>query len=140
MLAEEATALTVQGEPVLDLFVPINGSVELRVGGAVASTLPPYQLVGEASLLENLQSKGGEAWLLALREKGRAEVQEALLEFTGVGKKVADCVALFSLDQRDIIPVDVHVWQIAVRDFDPTLVEAKSLTPGVCGRGGGTQK
>ena len=60
VLADEATALTVQGEPVLDLFVPLNGTVEVRVGGAVASTLPPYQLVGEASLLENLQSKGGE--------------------------------------------------------------------------------
>jgi len=58
--ATEADALTVQGEPVLDLFVPLNGSVEVRVGGAVASRLPPYQLVGEASLLENLQSDGGE--------------------------------------------------------------------------------
>ena len=58
--AEEADALTVQGEPVLDLFVPLNGTIEVRVGGAVASTLPPYQLVGEASLLENLQSERGE--------------------------------------------------------------------------------
>lgn len=35
--------------------------------------------------------------------------------------KVADCVALFSLDRKDIIPVDTHVWQIACRDFDQTL-------------------
>ena len=39
-------------------------------------------------------------------------------------------------DQRGIIPVDVHVWQIAVRDFDPTLVEAKSLTPAIYDRVG----
>ena len=31
------------------------------MGGAVASYLPPFQLIGEASLLENLQSPGGEA-------------------------------------------------------------------------------
>jgi hypothetical protein len=31
----------------------------VRVNGVVATTLPPYQLVGEASLLENLQSPGG---------------------------------------------------------------------------------
>lgn len=58
--AVEAVALTVQDQPVLDLYVPLNGTIEVRVGGAVASTLPPYQLVGEASLLENLQSENGE--------------------------------------------------------------------------------
>lgn len=58
--ADEAVALTVQDQPVLDLFVPLNGTIEVRVGGAVASTLPPYTLVGEASLLENLQSERGE--------------------------------------------------------------------------------
>ena len=60
VLAEDATALTVQGEPLYDLYVPINGTIEVRVGGAVATTLPPYQLVGEAALLENLQSPNGE--------------------------------------------------------------------------------
>ncbi len=36
-------------------------------------------------------------------------MQEALIGFPGVGRKVADCVALFSLDQHGAIPVDVHV-------------------------------
>ena len=57
---EEADVLTTQGEPIYDLFVPLNGTVEVRVGGAVATVLPSYQLVGEASLLENLQSPRGE--------------------------------------------------------------------------------
>jgi hypothetical protein len=30
----------------------------------------------------------------------------------GVGPKVAACVALFSLDKHDAIPVDTHVWQV----------------------------
>ncbi|CAN0407425.1 unnamed protein product, partial [Discosporangium mesarthrocarpum] len=50
--------------------------------------------------------------------------------------KVADCVALFSLDQSSAIPVDVHVWRIACRDYDPTLKDCKSLTPGVYERVG----
>ena len=33
----------------------------------------------------------------------------------GVGRKVADCVALFSLDKHDVVPVDTHVWDIACR-------------------------
>ena len=32
---------------------------QVRVGNTVATRLPPFQLVGEASLLENLQSPGG---------------------------------------------------------------------------------
>jgi N-glycosylase/DNA lyase len=59
------------------------------------------------------------------------EVQTRLCEFSGVGRKVADCVALFSLHQENAIPVDVHVWNIARRDYDPhnQLAKIKSLTP-----------
>lgn len=57
---EACDTLTVQGEPVYNLYVPLSGPVEVRVAGVVATTLPPYQLVGEASLLENLQSANGE--------------------------------------------------------------------------------
>jgi N-glycosylase/DNA lyase len=78
-----------------------------------------------------LSSKGGEEFLMSLRSKPRKEVQVALLEFVGVGMKVADCVALFSLDQSDCIPVDTHVWNIACCYFDRTLVNHKSLTPTV---------
>ena len=78
-----------------------------------------------------LSSKGGEDFLISLRSKPRKEVQAALLEFVGVGMKVADCVALFSLDQSDCIPVDTHVWNIACCYFDRTLVNHKSLTPTV---------
>jgi hypothetical protein len=35
----------------------------------------------------------------------------------GIGRKVADCVALFSLDQIDTIPVDTHIWSITNRDY-----------------------
>ena len=48
---------------------------------------------------------------------------------SGVGRKVADCVGLFSLNQPGAIPVDTHVWDISVRDYDPSLSQYKSLTP-----------
>lgn len=84
--------------------------------------------------METLTSLGGEAYLAGLRqETDPAVVQEALLQFAGVGRKVADCVALFSLGQTRAIPVDVHVWNIARRDYDPdqALAHVKSLTPAV---------
>jgi 3-methyladenine DNA glycosylase/8-oxoguanine DNA glycosylase len=51
--------------------------------------------------------------------------QESLLRLRGVGRKVADCVALFSLDQAGAVPVDTHVWRIACRDYDASLKNAK---------------
>lgn len=38
-------------------------------------------------------------------------------------------MAVFSLDQSESVPVDVHVWDIAVRDYNPNLQTALSLTP-----------
>lgn len=51
--------LTKQNEPLRDLFVSISGDLDVVVGGVVTTTIPPFQLVGEASLLENLQSDDG---------------------------------------------------------------------------------
>ncbi|KAF9364829.1 8-oxoguanine glycosylase ogg1 [Mortierella sp. NVP85] len=59
----------------------------------------------------------GEEWLMGLRKLPYEEAHNALLTLQGVGPKVADCVCLMSLDKRNVIPVDTHVWQIAVRDY-----------------------
>ncbi len=69
---------------------------------------------------------GGSQWLEDLRRAGptaRLHVNEQLQQLPGVGRKVADCVALFSLDQTAAVPVDVHVYDIAARDYDPSLLD-----------------
>lgn len=86
--------------------------------------------------VSKLEDRGGVPWLRGLRGQPLPEVRQALTELPGVGPKVADCVALFSLDATDAIPVDTHVWQIACRDLDPTLATAKSLTPTIYNRVG----
>jgi N-glycosylase/DNA lyase len=85
-----------------------------------------------------LKEYGGDDYLLKLRTQRDSEaVQEELIKFSGIGRKVADCIALFSLDQNDAIPVDVHVQHIASRDYDPTVLgEAKSITPTIYRRVG----
>ena len=75
-------------------------------------------------------------FLLNLRTAEQQAVQDTLICYKGIGRKVADCVALFSLDQPACVPVDTHVWRIACRDFDPSLKSAKSLTPTVYQRVG----
>ena len=56
------------------------------------------------------------------------EAQADLATLPGVGPKVAACACLFSLDKHDAIPVDTHVWQLAVEHYCREL-EGKSLTP-----------
>ncbi|GIL92014.1 hypothetical protein Vretimale_18518 [Volvox reticuliferus] len=75
---------------------------------------------------------GGRAWLLGLRQVGLEEAVEALTELPGIGPKVAACICLFSLDKHQAIPVDTHVWQIAVRYYCPAL-RGKSLTKKIHG-------
>lgn len=68
----------------------------------------------------------GEELLYSWRGLGRKEVAAKLIKFHGVGRKVASCAALFSLDQLGEIPCDTHIWQIATR-YLPKLKQ-KSLT------------
>ncbi|GAX21501.1 N-glycosylase/DNA lyase [Fistulifera solaris] len=82
--------------------------------------------------MEKIKAASGEPYLNSLRGvKSPLDVQEALIQFPGVGRKVADCIALFSLRQTEAIPVDVHVWDMARRDYAFNTSNVKSLTPTV---------
>lgn len=79
--------------------------------------------------------EASEAWLMTLRDTSTSEAREELLKFIGVGRKVADCILLMSLDkvrspcacvtqlltklfvQKEVIPVDTHVHQIAIKHY-----------------------
>lgn len=78
-----------------------------------------------------VKANGGEAWLESLRAVSLEDARSKLVTLHGVGRKVADCIAVFSLDKTACVPCDTHVWRIACRDMDPTLAECKSLTPAV---------
>lgn len=52
-----------------------------------------------------------------MRQQDYETAHEFLLQLTGVGPKVADCICLMALDKHDVVPIDTHVYQIAVRDF-----------------------
>lgn len=45
------------------------------------------------------------------------EARKALLEFAGVGLKVADCVLLFSLEKLEAFPVDVWVKRVILNHY-----------------------
>ena len=54
-----------------------------------------------------------EEWLMTLRQLSTAEARDELLKFMGVGRKVADCVLLMSLDKVTLYtPSTVMLYQL----------------------------
>lgn len=66
------------------------------------------------AILEALRERFGRATLAPLRRMNDAEAEAFLTSLPGVGRKVAKCVLMYSLE-RQVLPVDVHVHRIAAR-------------------------
>ena len=69
----------------------------------------------------NTKSHGKEQ----LTVKNLNKIREQLMELKGVGKKVADWIALFSLNCHHSIPVDTHIFQIANRVYGKGTKDTK---------------
>lgn len=75
-----------------------------------------------------LKEQGGHQWLAELRSQPFDQAVDALCTLCGVGPKVAACVALFSLDKHEAVPVDVHVWRLATKHY-ATHLRGKTNNP-----------
>jgi N-glycosylase/DNA lyase len=72
-----------------------------------------------------------------LRKMPYEEAKEVLLEFPGVGLKVADCTLLFSLGKLEAFPVDVWIKRIVLKyypnnflkEFVEKFSRRESITP-----------
>jgi len=121
--------------PTLEELMPATEE-ELRLMGL--GYRAPYIIKTRDLLVQ----KGGKEYLFSLRGHPDPDfVQSELMQFVGVGRKVADCIALFSLAQVNVVPVDTHVQQIACREYcdssDQLLMRSKkSLTPALYTRVG----
>jgi len=74
------------------------------------------------AMARQLKERGGLSWLLSLGALPHEEAQQSLAKLSGVGRKVADCVLLFSeLKFSGAIPVDTHCWQFMLRSYLPDL-------------------
>lgn len=66
------------------------------------------------NLLDAVIARFGEPSLEPLRPMSDKEAEAFLLSLPGVGKKIARCVLMYSLD-RQVFPVDTHCWRISRR-------------------------
>jgi len=55
--------------------------------------------------------------LESLRKKSYEKARHELLDFPGVGLKVADCVSLFSLEKLEAFPVDVWIKRSILKHY-----------------------
>ncbi|KAG0146636.1 hypothetical protein CROQUDRAFT_44105 [Cronartium quercuum f. sp. fusiforme G11] len=66
-------------------------------------------------------------YLSQLGQLDYSAAHEALVKnFDGVGPKVADCICLFGLGFVGVVPVDVHVFAIAKRDYGIVVKPGKA--------------
>lgn len=66
-------------------------------------------------------AKGNLQWFQLLQELDYKSAHAQLVQLTGIGPKVADCICLMSLNHLEAIPVDTHVYQIAAQHYMPKL-------------------
>ena len=88
--------------------VPASELADLRFG---------YRAEYIPSAAKTLLERGGAAYLHKLADKttSTAEALEALKALHGVGPKVAACVALYALEKHELVPLDVHMLDVATR-------------------------
>lgn len=77
---------------------------------------------------QGVVERGGEGWLVGLRNNPLADARQALQELPGVGPKLADCIALYGLWHDAAVPVDTHLWQAVKRHY-PHWPAPATLTP-----------
>jgi len=61
--------------------------------------------------------------LESLKSMPYLEARKKLVEFPGVGLKVADCVLLFSLEKMEALPVDVWIKRVILNHYASQLPE-----------------
>ncbi len=66
------------------------------------------------NLLDAVVGQFGTPTLEPLRAMSDKDAETFLLALPGIGKKIARCVLMYSLD-RQVFPVDTHCWRIARR-------------------------
>lgn len=128
------------GEKICDLdgeeyydFPKINSLASDNVESILRKEGFGYRASYIANTAKQLLSLGGREWLTNFHKDSSTYelAKENLITLSGVGPKVADCICLMSLGHLEAIPVDTHIYQVAMANYMPHLKKQKSVTPKV---------
>ena len=77
-------------------------------------------------ILHNVESIKSED-LIALSNMETFDAYNKLIEYQGIGPKVADCILLFALERYEVFPVDVWVKRIMEKLYFETNTSLKTI-------------
>lgn len=66
-------------------------------------------------------------WAGRIEKMGYVEAKEVLMDYRGVGPKVADCILLFAFQKFEAFPVDVWIRKVMYRHYLKQACEKNSL-------------
>jgi N-glycosylase/DNA lyase len=58
-----------------------------------------------------------EKWLIELKNASYEHAKSELTKIKGIGDKIADCIALFSLDKLDSFPIDTWIRKAMIEEY-----------------------
>lgn len=94
--------------PTLEQIALIRAKELRELGfGYRAETIPQVAV--------SILNRGGEAWLTSLRSSPYEDAINSLMSIRGIGRKLADCIALYGLGHLCAVPVDTHLWNFSTR-------------------------
>jgi N-glycosylase/DNA lyase len=95
---------------------------------AAVASIPPLELRARGfgyradtipTAARYVLDRGGDAYIESLRAVPYEEAHAALLAVPYIGRKLADCIALFALHHTSAVPLDTHLWKAATRLYFP---------------------
>ena len=93
----------------------LAATTEVEIATAIArGGLAKKKAHSIKAIMQRVIAQFGKPTLAPLRKMSDDECEHLLTSLPGVGKKVARCVMMYSLNRRTF-PVDVHCWRVAQR-------------------------
>lgn len=113
----------------------------VHIGGHSINLFPTPEQLGSASIpdlracglgfrdkyVKRLGERMKDFDVSQLRKTSYEEAKSSLMESSGIGEKVADCICLFSLDKYEAFPIDVWIARIMTHLYGSAI---KSMFPG----------
>jgi N-glycosylase/DNA lyase len=81
-----------------------------------------YRAETIVAVAQTLVRRGGAAYLAQLGRADYATAEAELRSLPFVGRKLADCIALYAFDYTEAVPLDTHVWQAVTRLYHPQWI------------------
>lgn len=88
-----------------------------RPGELSGKAINDARLGFRAGFLRSINDCVSEKWLRELEGRSYDEVLKSLMSLHGVGVKIADCVALFSLQKFEAFPIDVWIRRVMAEHY-----------------------